>query len=934
MSVNPFITVCSTVASLKDAYASTESTDRISIRTFLIRQAHSWLSALSQNTAFTMNSRNLRQMLRLSDVLLIYSDDCKEHSSYRNRNQYARRWLCNRHDLTPAPLRFCFVEAVALFTASHMKHAPHTLSTTQDVHQLMSDLCVLITNVDNDISSCAQNILQQCRLIYRGSATLMGDFTCRVLLSPYIAEPSSTSAVSDVTSKLLPRSHVARILGALRLLSSIAFRYIHKTRNGLQNVLSALIAGGAIQNDDAIQVALDSTFLHILQRMDSMEIHDEVPTVPADSRISSIQIALRSSVWKRDQMRRRAELFKVQQWLLQHAWNKLRSTLTSFELGSSVHWRYQLMCSTLLFDLMRAPLLVTRAVITHWSRLLLYSESLPLRSVALTALTIMLSTDKLCAADDTKRQLMTVKDSASCEELIAALRNSLSSLATTSNWTNDVWMDSIASTCDAPYLDITSSKAALISDRVAVVSEPSRLVEWTSGAKQALSDSFCSAQAVEVMTALLSSRHDRISGVASGADQEATSSSNHSQPQYGSSTSLPKRVLNSIALSFDCCTHTGLSDMLSNSDFKMIQAQFVYGLSKAVGTEALLPFFIQLISKQLNEVKLLKSPSENQSSAEAVEVDPPKSTLQQIQEFISQSSLTLPESASAMLNTLSPEQHSQILQTLQSSDLNDTQGLIVKIMAIVSLRTETRPTQITQANQSFTKLSSTALERELHHVTCAELFAGCARAVSRLPSQQQSDHIDSMIELLNLGFDSCGIDTLSSWLAALRFVCSQTDPRRPLVAALLKWSLTRVISFNSSSNYNLSTVSDSPSRDSWFDSLDAFKCLGAAVALVEPLCLIGWFQFNSNNMKDLQQKWWNAVFAAAAKPTSEVRAQIAALVSVCLISNRRLGTHDHGAALQAHPIYSWFHKLIQVPFEAENVNDTVELVMTVRCFVV
>jgi hypothetical protein len=191
-----------------------------------------------------------------------------------------------------------------------------------------------------------------------------------------------------------------------------------------------------------------------------------------------------------------------------------------------------------------------------------------------------------------------------------------------------------------------------------------------------------------------------------------------------------------------------------------------------------------------------------------------------------------------------------------------------------------------------------------------------------------------MIELLNLGFDSCGIDTLSSWLAALRFVCSQTDPRRPLVAALLKWSLTRVISFNSSSNYNLSTVSDSPSRDSWFDSLDAFKCLGAAVALVEPLCLIGWFQFNSNNMKDLQQKWWNAVFAAAAKPTSEVRAQIAALVSVCLISNRRLGTHDHGAALQAHPIYSWFHKLIQVPFEAENVNDTVELVMTVRCFVV
>ena len=168
------------------------------------------------------------------------------------------------------------------------------------------------------------------------------------------------------------------------------------SRQCLLPILQAILAGGALHADDQIQTHVDAAFSAVWQWLE----FDEYRSYPAATAASAASLnasgsshdssALAASIsaqhatvrvlyLQRSATQYRLTAWRMQRWLLRHAWVKtVRSgaqSVTSasdstLELASHVHWRYQLMSAVAIHATSRAALPVTSALTTFWTRVL------------------------------------------------------------------------------------------------------------------------------------------------------------------------------------------------------------------------------------------------------------------------------------------------------------------------------------------------------------------------------------------------------------------------------------------------------------------------------------------------------------------------------------------------------------------------------------
>ncbi len=156
----------------------------------------------------------------------------------------------------------------------------------------------------------------------------------------------------------------------------------------------------------------------------------------------------------------------------------------------------------------------------------------------------------------------------------------------------------------------------------------------------------------------------------------------------------------------------------------------------------------------------------------------------------------------------------------------------------------------------------------------------------------------------------CGLETIEVWAVAVRFVCARRDPRRPLVAAIVRWALRRTASFNARHTVDAADAdaagmaASSAQPLEWASSLNMIKALKlSAAVLIELGPKLAWFhpptESSSNidaSKSALQSAWWHAVAMAARAPTPDVRRVVSMLIAIAAQQTPRPllgGDSDH-----------------------------------------
>ncbi len=289
-------------------------------------------------------------------------------------------------------------------------------------------------------------------------------------------------------------------------------------------ILQAILAGGALHADDQIQTHVDEAFAAVWRwfEFDARRTYPAAVAAAASAAplnvsdtalvtlISPPHATVRALWTQRSATLARLNAWRAQRWLLRYAWIKTARVTPSataeegaLELVSSVHWRYQLMSAVAIHALSRAALPVTSALTTFWTRVLVWSDSLPLRGCAAAALTVLMTCDRMVdgAVDSAAVTQLRELDGAARGELLGAMARVVGGTQIDGgapSWMSTVFADHSAATGAAQRLIVTCAAECTensVTTSFANTGSASPTVGWSPAAlarvRECLADARC-----------------------------------------------------------------------------------------------------------------------------------------------------------------------------------------------------------------------------------------------------------------------------------------------------------------------------------------------------------------------------------------------------------------------------------------------------------